>query len=486
LIRLADLVPDVALPPNLAAIAVQQLGSDSRTMAAGSLFFAVPGTKADGLAFAAEAVKNGAIAVVCEHAPAPPIEGAAIVEVPDVRIALARAAARFFPRQPQTIAAITGTSGKTSVAAFTRQIWRACGKSAASLGTLGIVAPKGSVYGSLTTPDPVALHRTLDQLAGDNVTHLALEASSHGLDQRRLDGVRLAAGAFTNLSRDHLDYHAGLDDYLAAKLGLFERLLVPGQPAVIDVDGEASSQVVAACTARGLRSLTVGVAGDFIRLLKATADDLTTRLELAHGGETFTVELPLAGAFQASNALVSAGLCIATGSPARDVFRGMEHLQGAPGRLELVARRNGAPIFVDYAHKPDALEKALRAVRPLVRGRLVVVFGCGGDRDRGKRPIMGEIAARLADRVIVTDDNPRFENAATIRKEVLAGARGAAEVCEIGDRAAAISVAIAELDPGDGLLVAGKGHETGQIIGSETLPFSDSSCVLDALRGVAA
>lgn len=486
MISLADLFPGRSFPPSLAASAVRGLSCDSRTVAPGMVFFAVPGTKADGLAFANESVRKGAVAIVAEHAPAPAIEGATVVEVPDVRLALARAAARFFPHQPETIVAITGTSGKTSVAAFTRQIWRSCGKSAASLGTLGIVAPSGAVYGSLTTPDSIALHRALDSLAGEGVSHLALEASSHGLDQRRLDGVRLAAGAFTNLSRDHLDYHASLDEYLAAKLGLFERLLEPGQPAVIDVDCEASTKVAAACAARGLRTLTVGAKGEAIRLLRSGAADLTTRLEIAHAGETFSVALPLAGLFQASNALVAAGLCIATGSPASEVFRALETLEGAPGRLELVARRKGAPIFVDYAHKPDALENALRAVRPLVRGELVVVFGCGGDRDKGKRPIMGEIAARLADAVIVTDDNPRFEDAAAIRREILAGAAGSGHIREIGDRASAIAEAIAGLGPSDGLLVAGKGHETGQIIGNETLPFSDSTCVRDALRGVAA
>lgn len=483
---LADLLPGHDLPPGIAAIDIRGVCCDSRTVAPGMIFFAVPGTRTDGLAYAAEAARKGAVAIVAERAPAATIEGAVVVEVPDVRAALAQAVARFYPRQPETIVAITGTSGKTSVAAFTRQIWQAIGKPAASLGTLGIVAQSGTAYGSLTTPDPVALHRALDRLAGEGVTHLALEASSHGLDQRRLDGVRLAAGAFTNLSRDHLDYHASLDDYLAAKLGLFERLLEPGRPAVVDADSDAAAKVLEACAARGLRVLSVGTQGETIRLVRATAENLSTRLEIAYGGETYAVKLPLAGQFQASNALVAAGLCIATGSPASEVFLALETLEGAPGRLELVGQRNGAPIFVDYAHKPDALDKALRALRPFVRGRLVVVFGCGGDRDAGKRPIMGEIAARLADLVIVTDDNPRSEDAAAIRKAILAGAAGAGNFREIGDRATAIADAIAGLDPGDALLVAGKGHETGQIIGTEVLPFSDSVCVREALRGVAA
>jgi UDP-N-acetylmuramoyl-L-alanyl-D-glutamate--2,6-diaminopimelate ligase len=486
LTRLADLLPGRDLPPAIAAIDVATISCDSRKVTPGTVFFAIPGTRADGLAFAAEAARKGAVAIVAERAPAHGIEGAALVEVPCVRTALAHAAARVFPRQPETIVAITGTSGKTSVAAFTRQIWQACGRSAASIGTLGLVAPSGAAYGSLTTPDPVALHRALDRLAGEGVTDLALEASSHGLDQRRLDGVRLAAGAFTNLSRDHLDYHASLDAYLAAKLGLFERLLAPGRPAVVDADSATAARVVAACRARGQRVLTVGAAGDTIRLLRATTEDLSIRLELAHGAQTYRVRLPLAGQFQAANALVAAGLCIATGSPPAEVFAALEKLEGVPGRLELVGLRNGAPIFVDYAHKPDALDKALRALRPFVRGRMVVVFGCGGDRDAGKRPIMGEIAARLADLVIVTDDNPRSEAATDIRAAILAGAAGARNIREIGDRAMAIAEAIAGLAPGDGLLIAGKGHETGQIIGTETLPFSDAGCVRDALRGAAA
>jgi UDP-N-acetylmuramoyl-L-alanyl-D-glutamate--2,6-diaminopimelate ligase len=486
LTSLADLLPGRGLPPSLAAMAVAGLSCDSRTVAPGTLFFAVPGTKVDGLAYASEAARKGAVAIVAERNPEPEIEAAVVVEVPDVRTSLAQAAARFFPRQPETIVAITGTSGKTSVAAFTRQIWLASGKPAASLGTLGIVAPSGAAYGSLTTPDAIALHRALDGLAGEGVTHLALEASSHGLDQRRLDGVRLAAGAFTNLSRDHLDYHPSLDDYLAAKLGLFERLLEPGRPAVVDADNEVFPKVLAACMARGLAVLSVGAEGETIRLLRAVAEDLSTRLEIAFCGETYAVKLPLAGRFQASNALVAAGLCIATGSPAGEVFAALEKLEGAPGRLELVGQHRGAPIFVDYAHKPDALDKALHALRPFVRGKLVVLFGCGGDRDKGKRPIMGEIAARLADRVIVADDNPRSEDPAAIRKAILAGVVGAADIREIGDRATAIGEAIAGLAPGDGLLVAGKGHETGQIVGDVTLPFSDSVCVLETLRGLAA
>ena len=392
------------------------------------------------------------------------------------------AAAVFYPRQPATIAAVTGTSGKTSVAAFVRQIWLRLGHRAAALGTTGVIAPGGARYGSLTTPDPVSLHRTLDQLAGDGVTHLALEASSHGLDQRRLDGVRLSAGAFTNLSRDHLDYHPDLDSYLRAKLRLFEALLQPGRGAVVNADSDVAGRVVAVCRARGLDILTAGADGD-LRLIEAKAGRSDTAIRIAYEGVEYLLRLPLAGAFMASNALVAAGLCVVCGARAEDVFAALEHLQGAPGRLEQVGARNGAPVFVDYAHKPDALEKVLQALRPLTAGRLVVVFGCGGDRDQGKRPIMGAIAAKNADVVIVTDDNPRSEDPSAIRAQILAAAPGGTE---IADRSIAIAEAVAMLRSGDVLVVAGKGHETGQIVGETVLPFSDHDSVRRALAEAAA
>ncbi|HEY5215549.1 MAG TPA: UDP-N-acetylmuramoyl-L-alanyl-D-glutamate--2,6-diaminopimelate ligase, partial [Pseudolabrys sp.] len=387
--------------------------------------------------------------------------------------------AKFFARQPDTIAAVTGTSGKTSVAAFTRQIWAALGLQAASIGTVGVVSPKTETYGSLTTPDPVELHRTLDALAGEGVTHLALEASSHGLDQHRLDGVRIAAGAFTNLSRDHLDYHPTLEAYLAAKLRLFEELIAAGGTAVIDVDDGYAGPVVAAAKKRGLKVMTVGAQGDDIKLVDGAIDGFAQVVTLAHGGHTYKIKLPLVGGFQLQNAAVAAGLAIATGAEPARVFAALAQLTGAKGRLELVGARNGAPIFIDYAHKPDALAKALAALRPYASGRLVVVFGAGGDRDMGKRPIMGRIAAENADRVIVTDDNPRSENPAAIRAAILAAAPGATE---IGDRAQAIRAAIADLQSGDVLLIAGKGHETGQIIGGRVVPFSDHEAVAAALQ----
>ena len=470
------------------------MAADSRHVEPGFAFFAMPGSKADGSAFITAAIEKGAVAIIAEKQPPRAVPGIAFLLVDDVRGALARAAASFYPRQPETIVAVTGTSGKTSVAAFCRQIWQELGQPAASLGTIGIVAPSGSTYGSLTTPDPVGLHRSLDQLSADDVTHLALEASSHGLEQKRLDGVRLAAAGFTNLSRDHLDYHATLDAYLAAKLRLFTALLPDGAPAVVNADSDAAEAVITACRMRGIKPYTVGRNGTALRLLEATPDGLAVTLSLDVAGQQRTARLPLAGDFQVSNALVAAGLCIATGSPADAVLDALSKLQGAPGRLELVGRRafpgegTEAPVFVDYAHKPDALEKVLQTLRPLATGRLIVVFGCGGDRDQGKRPIMGEIAARLADRVVVTDDNPRSEQPASIRDAILAGVGGgsAAEILEIGDRAKAIGAAVAALQAGDVLVIAGKGHETGQIVGGTVLPFSDLDCARRALQNLAA
>ncbi len=401
--------------------------------------------------------------------------------VPNLRRSLSAAARRFYPGQPETVVAVTGTSGKTSVAAFVRQIWAASGRRAASLGTLGIVAPEGAVYGSLTTPDPIALHRSLDDLARQAVTHLALEASSHGLDQHRLDGVTLAGAAFTNLSRDHLDYHPTTEHYLAAKLRLFEDFLVPGQPAVIDADSDVADRVCAVARDRGLAVTTVGRRGTGIELLDANPDGYATRLALRHAGRNVDIRLPLAGLFQVSNALVAAGLCIATGTPADVAFAALEQLVGAPGRLERVGTRRGAPVFVDYAHKPDALQNVLTTLRPYASRQLIVAFGCGGDRDPGKRALMGEIAARLADRVIVTDDNPRSERPAAIRAAIMAGMPVGSNTIEIGDRAKAIAEAVGMLEAGDVLVVAGKGHETGQTMGHEVLPFSDAEAVAAAL-----
>ena len=481
--KLRDLFSDEAkIDPKAAAITINGIAVDSRVVKPGDLFFALSGSKTDGARFIDAAVASGAAAIAGDHAPQK--ISVPFVATPNPRRALALAAAKFYPAQPMTIAAVTGTSGKTSVAAFTRQIWQRLGHASASIGTIGLVSPKRVVYGSLTTPDPIALHMQLDEIAREGVTHLAFEASSHGLDQYRLDGVRIAAGGFTNLSRDHMDYHPDVAHYLNAKLRLFRDLIPPGGAAVISADHEHSAQAIEAARTRGLRLLTVGSHGDGkgegegIRLVEAGIDGFAQKLVLEHRGKQMSLRLPLVGHFQVENALVSAGLAIATGSESDAVLASLEYLEGAKGRLERVGERNGAPIFVDYAHKPDALAKALQALRPYARRKLVVVFGAGGDRDAGKRPLMGAIASENADRVIITDDNPRNEDPATIRSAILAAAKGASE---IGDRAGAIRAAIDELQEGDALLVAGKGHETGQIVGDKTLPFSDHDAVAAAL-----
>ncbi|MCG6121999.1 MAG: UDP-N-acetylmuramoyl-L-alanyl-D-glutamate--2,6-diaminopimelate ligase [Microvirga sp.] len=466
------------------ALGVTGATADSRAVAAGSLFFAIAGAKADGARFIPDAVARGAVAVAGEgERPADLPAGVAYRRVPNARLALAQAAARLHPRQPAIIVAVTGTAGKSSVADFFRQISGALGARAASIGTLGVVTTDGASYGSLTTPDPVALHETLDLLARSGVTRVAMEASSHGLDQRRLDGARLAAAAFTNLGRDHLDYHVTMDAYLAAKVRLFSELLPPGAPAVVNADGDHADDAARAIVAAGRRLLSVGVKGEAITLAARRVESGGQRLTLVHEGAEYDVLLPLIGEFQAENALVAAGLAIATGCEPADVFAALEGLKGVPGRLEAVGDARGALCVVDYAHKPEALAHALDALRPFTRGRLVCVFGCGGDRDPGKRSIMGRIAAEKADLVVVTDDNPRGEEPSAIRAAILAAAPGARE---IGDRAQAIRETIRELRDGDVLLVAGKGHETGQIIGDRILPFSDHEAVRAAIAELTA
>jgi UDP-N-acetylmuramoyl-L-alanyl-D-glutamate--2,6-diaminopimelate ligase len=390
-------------------------------------------------------------------------------------------AARFHGRQPDIVVAVTGTSGKTSVATFVREIWTAMGFRAASLGTVGVVSPSGTMELEHTTPDAMKLQEIAAKLSEDDVEHLAIEASSHGLDQRRLDGLRIAAAGFTNLSHDHLDYHASLADYFDAKMRLFEELLTPGSAAVINVDTERGREAARRASARGLDVWSVGHAGETIRVLSVTRDAAGQHINVEVKGHRHEVDLPLVGDFQVSNALVAAGLVLSTGGDEKLVMHALQSLKGARGRLELAGRTStGAPVFVDYAHKPDALENALAALRPYTRGRLHVVFGCGGDRDRAKRPIMGEIATRLADRVYVTDDNPRGEDPAAIRAAIMAAAPGATE---IGSRAEAIRTAVEGLEEGDVLMVAGKGHEEGQKIGRQVLPFSDHEAVKAAIEG---
>jgi len=482
--KLREIAPaDGEFEARHAEIEVSGVTADSRTVRRGDVFVAIAGGKTDGLRFITPAIAAGAAAIAAEHAPPTPLPvGIAFIQVANARRAVASIAAKFYPRQPRTIAAVTGTSGKTSVVAFTRQIWEANGHCAASIGTIGIVSPRGESYGSLTTPDPIELHHSLDALAAEGVTHLAIEASSHGLDQYRLDGLRIAAAGFTNITRDHLDYHPSFEAYLAAKLRLFDELLPKGTAAIINIDHDHAEAVTAAAAARGLAITTVGRKGTGIRLIDCARDGFSQKLQLEHGGKLYRVRMPLVGEFQAENAVVAAGLAIASGDDAGAVFAALERLRGAKGRLERVGESRGAQIFVDYAHKPDALAKALDALRPYAAGRLIVVFGAGGDRDRGKRPLMGAVAAK-ADRVIVTDDNPRSEDPAAIRAAILAAAPGAAE---IGDRREAIRRAMAELRAGDILLIAGKGHETGQIIGDRIMPFSDHQAVAAALKELAA
>ncbi len=463
---------------------VAGITQDSRKAAPGFLFFALHGVKADGAKFAADAADRGALAVVAATDADVGELSIPVIRVVEPRRAIALSAATFYERQPETMVAVTGTAGKTSVAGFTRQIWAHGGHAAASIGTTGVVAPGRNEYGTLTTPDPVELHRLLQELADEGVSHAAMEASSHGLDQCRLDGVKLKAGAFTNLGRDHLDYHPTMEAYLKAKLRLFDTLLETGTPAVIFADDPFTAPVVEASRTAGLQVLTVGRQGDFISVKRVEHERRRQRVEVSYGGRIYEIDLPLAGEFQVSNALVSAGLAIATGVNAATAFAALEHLEGAPGRLDLAGQtRDGALIYVDYAHKPEALENVLTSVRPFTTGRVVLVFGCGGDRDKGKRPIMGEIAARLADVVIVTDDNPRTEIPAQIRSEILAAARGARE---IENRAEAVRKAIEMLHAGDTLIVAGKGHEEGQTIGTVTHHFSDHEEVRKALKELGA
>jgi UDP-N-acetylmuramoyl-L-alanyl-D-glutamate--2,6-diaminopimelate ligase len=476
---LGDLVPaEVTLTGDARALEVTGVSADSRSVAPGFLFAALKGTESDGTRFIDQAVRRGAVAVLAAR-DATVDATVPVIRADDPRRALALIAARFHPLQPEHLVAVTGTSGKTSTADFTRQIFAASGQAAASIGTLGIVTAKGTEYGTHTTPDPVAFHATLDRLTRDGITHAAVEASSQGLDQRRVDGLRLQAAAFTNLGRDHMDYHPTVEAYLAAKLRLFDTVLPPSGTVVIDMDGARAGDVLAVARRRGHKVVRVGRAGDEIRLLDLKPKDFRQVLTIEAFGRRREVILPLAGPFQASNALVAAGLAVAAGIPDDAVFAALSRLTGAPGRLELIGRKaNGALAFVDYAHKPDALVGVLQALRPMTRGRLVVVFGAGGNRDQGKRPLMGKAAADNADVVIITDDNPRFENPASIRKAILAAAPGA---IEIADRREAIGRAVEMLGPGDVLVVAGKGHESGQIVGESTIPFSDQQAVAAAL-----
>ena len=469
-------------PPNPE---ITGITADSRQVAPGFLFAALRGTTRDGRSYAGEAVARGAVAILTDEPAALALEPAqrsriAIVTDPNPQRRLSLLAARFYPRQPHTIAAVTGTNGKTSVPHFTREIWTAMGQRAASLGTLGLISAAGRRPGALTTPDPVALHRELSELASGGIEHVSIEASSHGLAQYRLDGIAPAAAAFTNLSRDHLDYHGDMESYRAAKERLFTELLLAGRVAVLNADIPEFHRLAVLCHEREHRVVAYGIAPDAeLRILHRLPRPFGQHLATELFGERHDIELPLVGAFQAMNALAALGLVLATGGELEPAVAALARLPGVPGRMQLVGKTGaGVPVFVDYAHTPDALDTVLRALRPHAEARLVVVFGAGGDRDRGKRPLMGQVAAEHADRIIVTDDNPRSEDPAAIRRAILAAAPGAVE---IGDRREAIGAAIGELREGDVLVIAGKGHESGQIVGREVLPFDDAVVAGDAL-----
>src|SRR5262245_57561384 len=471
----AATVPALPRDPALAGLTL-----DSRKVEPGFLFAALAGNRQDGAAFVAEAVKRGAVAILAApDARLPPIDPSIVVvrdANPRRRVALM--AASFAGLQPATIAAVTGTNGKSSTVHFVRHIWSTLGLKAASVGTLGIVSPGFRRDAGLTTPDPVQLHADLATLAREGVTHLAIEASSHGLDQHRLDGLKLAAAAFTNLTHEHLDYHPSMDAYFAAKARLFEDLLPASGTAVVNGDSDRAEALAAICRRRGVRFWTYGTKGRDLRLLRDQPTSTGQHLAIEVMGRSHELELPLVGGFQASNALAALGLALATGSNPQRALAALASVRGAPGRLQLVARhRSGAPVYVDYAHKPEALQTVLETLRPFAGGRLVVVFGCGGDRDRGKRPVMGEIATRLADLTLVSDDNPRSEEPAAIRAEIVRGIPAdRRNWLEVPDgRRAAVERGMAALQSRDDLLlIAGKGHETGQTIKGVTHPFDDA------------
>ena len=465
-----------------ANIEISGIAADSREVRPGYLFAALSGTRRDGAEYIEDAIRHGAVAVLAEPRAEVRRRDIPVLTDANPRRRLAFMAARFYGAQPAVIAAVTGTNGKTSVASFTRQIWTALGHKAASLGTLGVFGPGIDLPLGHTTPDPVVLHRMLAEIKHHGIEHLALEASSHGLDQHRLDAVELMAAGFTNLTRDHFDYHPTMEGYLAAKLRLFDALLRPGGTAVVNADDPVLPAIEAVCRGRGHRLMTFGRDGKELQIVAVIPHARGQHLTADVLGRRIDIDLPLVGSFQAGNVLCALGLVIACGGDADRAIAALPRLDGVPGRMQLVATHpQGAPVFVDYAHTPDALETVLRGLRPHTERRLSVVFGCGGDRDRGKRPLMGRIAAELADRVIVTDDNPRSEDPASIRQAILAASPGA---IEIGDRAAAIQAGVAGLRAGDVLVLAGKGHERGQIIGSEVRPFDDAEVARAAVASL--
>ena len=455
---------DADLDQNITGFAI-----DNRKVARGTVFVAFQGLRVNGEDYIADAVKAGAIAVVAR--PEAVVEGAIHIAHANPRRLFAQLAARYFAPFPDVTVAVTGTNGKTSTVELARQLWRMMGHHAASIGTLGVTTSVDQVSTGLTTPDIVTFLANMSGLRREGVSHAAFEASSHGLDQYRTEGLPVVAGAFTNLSRDHLDYHGDMDRYFDAKMRLFDEVVAADGAAVVWADDAWSDKVIARVAARGLKLLSVGEKGEALRLVSRTPTQLGQLLEIEVEGKRYTVNLPLIGAYQAANALTAAGLVIATGGDVAKVLELLGRVQPVRGRLErAVICQTGAPVYVDYAHTPDGLKAAIEALRPHTKGRLIALFGAGGDRDAGKRPLMGQVAAELADHVIVTDDNPRSEEPSAIRAAVMAGAHGAEE---IGGRRAAIAAAIALAGKDDIVLLAGKGHEQGQIIGDRVLPFDD-------------
>ena len=476
--KLGDIFEKIKGPD--AEIEITGMTADSRKVEPGFLFAALKGVAADGRAYIPTAIEAGAVAVL-GYDLGEKAAGVAAIDVPEPRLALAEAAAKFYSKQPATMIAITGTNGKSSAVDFLRQIWSHCGRKAASMGTLGAVGPQGSIDLGHTTPDPVAIHSTLQKLAGQGVTHCAMEASSHGLIQYRLDGVRLSAGAFTNLTQDHLDYHPTFADYRAAKLRLVGDLLPPGAPMIVNADSDERGVFERAAKSKGCPVMSVGWRGGDLKISELMPHATGQKLLLKWHDREAKIDLPLIGEFQALNALTAAGLALSLGEEFEVVLAGMAALKPVKGRMEYVGETGaGACVFVDYAHTPDGLDTLLRAARPHTAGRLILVFGAGGDRDPFKRPLMGEVAMCHADQVIVTDDNPRSEVPESIRRAILELAPGASD---IGDRREAIFEGVARLKAGDTLLIAGKGHETGQIVQGKTYPFSDQKTALEALAG---
>lgn len=446
---------------------VTGLSADSRQIKPGMVFAALPGTAMDGRDFIPQAIENGAVAILSVEG----VEAAVpVISVPKPRLVYSQAAAKLHPGQPETLVAMTGTNGKSSTVDFLRQIWSYAGFKSACFGTLGVTSSSGYKPMTHTTPDALALHQTLASLAAEGVTHAAMEASSHGLKQYRMDAVKVTASGFSNLTQDHFDYHPSVQDYFTSKARLFIDLTPRGAPVVINTNDKFGQHLVMVCEGLGHDVLQVGWTGDDIRIDEVMPHASGQKITLIVSGTRYSVDLPLAGEFQVLNAVAALGLAMKTGVDEMKAVEALEHLKGVAGRLELAGVKDGAPVYVDFAHTEDGLDKLLRSVRPHTAGDIVIVFGCGGDRDPDKREKMGRVAAKLADQVIVTDDNPRTEDAALIRQAVL---KGCPDAKEIGDRALAIAEGINRLGPKDCLVIAGKGHEQGQIVGSTVIPFSD-------------